>query len=501
MAIEFKLPELGEGVESADIVNVLVREGDQIEEGQSVLEVESDKATVEVPSQVAGVVEKLHVTSGDSVSPGQLILTLSAGAADAPAPPPPPSNGASDKVFSIPDIGEGVESADVVNVLVSVGEEVEAGQSVIEVESDKATVEVPSDVGGKVVEVLVSAGDSVTVGQAILRFEGGDRPALTPVPAAAPAIESSPSTRAAESVQIADRRVPPGRAVFAAPSVRMFARQQGVDIRSVPGTGPGGRISKDDVQSYLDQSARPTPMPSSGPAPTPVAVPPPSLEDRVEKLPNVRRIIAERLTQAWQTIPHVVLYREADVTELEAMRKAFKQAAPEGARLTMTSILVKVCGRVLQEFPKVNASIDLEKQQIVYHGRVNVGFATDTDRGLLVPVIQDVPSKSHVQVADEISALAGKARDGKLSREEMSGGTFSVSNLGGLGIGHFTPIINPPEVAILGVGRAKTNADGRLMMPLSLSTDHRMLDGADGARFFDALIKVLQDPARLLFAF
>ena len=542
MATEFKLPELGEGVESADIVNVLVAEGDRIEEGQSVLEVESDKATVEVPSQISGVVEKLHVASGDSVSPGQLILTVGQGSgsekpsSSSPASPSANRASASTKnassssgeesaskgggnVFEIPDIGEGVDSADVVNVLVSVGDEVEVGQPVLEVESDKATVEVPTDVGGRVAEVLVAAGDTVKVGQAILRFEGGEGTAPKRSDSAS---SSAPTGRGQEieaegtrdtqtiarAAQITDDRVPPGRAVFAAPSVRMYARELGVDIRSVRGTGPGGRISKEDVQGHAEGGeveGRPSPTPAgSAPKARPEAPAPatsPALEDRVEKLPNLRRVIAERLSQAWQTIPHVVLYREADVTELEGMRKKFKHAAPEGARLTMTSILVKVCGRVLLDFPKVNASIDLEKQQIHFHGAVNVGFATDTDRGLLVPVVRDVPSKSQVQVADEIAELASKAREGKLGREDMSGGTFSVSNLGGLGIGHFTPIINPPEVAILGVGRAKSDGAGRLMMPLSLSTDHRMLDGADGARFFDALVRMLEDPARLVFAF
>jgi len=550
MATEFKLPELGEGVESADIVNVLVAEGDRIEEGQSVLEVESDKATVEVPSQVSGVVEKLHVASGDSVSPGQLILTVEGGAGKsgakgskgskepsgdektsassnkASASLNEQSAGSGGGVFHIPDIGEGVESADVVNVLVAVGDDVKAGQSVIEVESDKATVEVPTDVGGKVSEIMVKAGDTVEVGQAIIRFEGGDestsaaaksetaaqKAEASKTEASKPASNGKRDTQTiARSAQITDDRVPPGRAVFAAPSVRMFARELGIDIRSVAGTGPGGRISKDDVQAHADgagtqaeeaPSAAPS-APASSPAKSeaPAPAPRPALEEKVEKLPNLRRVIAERLSHAWQTIPHVVLYREADVTELEAMRKKFKQSAPEGARLTMTSILVKVSGRVLQDFPKVNASIDLEKQQIRYHGSVNVGFATDTDRGLLVPVVRDVPSKSQIEVADEIASLARKARDGKLGKDDMSGGTFSVSNLGGLGIGHFTPIINPPEVAILGVGRAKTDADGRLMMPLSLSTDHRMLDGADGARFLDSMIQLLEDPARLVFSF
>jgi pyruvate dehydrogenase E2 component (dihydrolipoamide acetyltransferase) len=510
MATEFKLPELGEGVDRADVVNVFVSVGDQVREDQPVLEVESDKATVEVPSGVAGTVESIEVAAGDTVEVGQLVMTVATeGAAANPKATEAPATGAPEETkakpagaatpFVLPELGEGVEEASVVQVMVSEGDTIRRQQPVLELESDKATVEVPSEVEGTIVRLHVKQGDTVTVGHVILEVqaEGGapSQAASPPAPASSPAPAApsqAPSTSAAPQppAQITDDRVPPGRPVFAAPSVRMRARELGVSLRAVAGTGPAGRISKEDVEAFArDGSVRSTEA---------VAAAAPA--SRREKLSKVRQVISERMSQSWQTIPHVTLYREADVTDIERLRGKFKQLAEaQGAKLTITAILVKVCAAALRRFPRVNASIDVDAGEVEFHGAVNIGVAADTERGLVVPVVRGADGLSVVEIAVALGSLAEKARDGKLSRDEMQGGTFSISNLGGLGIGFFTPIINPPEVAILGVGRAKENADGRLMLPLSLSHDHRLIDGADGARYLDFIVSALEEPATLFF--
>jgi pyruvate dehydrogenase E2 component (dihydrolipoamide acetyltransferase) len=286
--------------------------------------------------------------------------------------------------------------------------------------------------------------------------------------------------------------------VAAAPSVRTKARELGVDIRAVEGSGPAGRISKEDVERHASRRRRAEPTP--GEAPRARAAAEPAADEQREKMSGIRKTIAQRMTESWQTIPHVTLYREVDATELEKVRQRFKsRVETKGAKLTVTAILVKICAKVLRDFPRANASVDMDALEIVHHADVNIGVAADTDRGLVVPVVRDVPSLGIVEIALRLDELAEKARSGKLSRDEMTGATFSLSNLGGLGIGFFTPIINPPEVAILGVGRAQKDARERLMMPLSLSIDHRVLDGADGARVLKAIAEAVEDPVSMAF--
>ena len=424
----------------------------------------------------------------------------------------------------LPDLGEGIEEVDVLSVLVGVGQSVADGDSVIEIESEKATLEVPTDAGGTVTGIQVKSGDTIAVGQVVLTLEpdGAESPPSIERPEAEPEIDQAPGPAvdgAADGAtvepatasdgpevhvgpSIADVEIDAGgRPVAAAPSVRIFAREIGVDVRQVEGSGPAGRISIDDVKAH----ARRRPA-----APTP---------DRAEPLPDfaqwgpiervrlsrLRRTLADNLAQSWATIPHVTLFHEADVTAIEALRAEHKaRAAAQGAKLTITAFLLPVVAAALKVHPNLNASLDLAAGEVVQKGYYHLGVAADTERGLLVPVIRDADTKGVMEIAAELTGIAERARDGKLTPDEMQGATFTISNLGGLGTGFFTPIVNPPEVGILGVGRAVPRAtlhndamQTRLMLPLSLSFDHRALDGADGARFMSWLVDALERPMAL----
>lgn len=429
----------------------------------------------------------------------------------------------------LPDLGEGIESADVLSVLVSVGQAVDAGDSVIEIESEKATLEVPTDAAGTVTGIHVKSGDTIAVGQPVLTLEP-DGAELPPAPAASePQVDETPGPIAdgapdgaeaapqratvestAESAgpdvhvapSFADAEVDAGgRPVAAAPSVRTFAREIGVDVRQVEGSGPGGRISMDDVKAHARR--RPS-------VPAPDAAPP--LPDFAQwgpiervQLSRLRRTLADNLSRSWTTIPHVTLFQEADVTDVEALRAEYKErAAAQGAKLTITAFVLPVVAAALKAHPEVNASLDLAADEIVRKGYYHLGVAADTERGLLVPVVRDVDTKGVIPIAAELTDIAERARAGKLTPDEMQGATFTISNLGGLGTGFFTPIVNPPEVGILGVGRAVPRStphddalQTRLMLPLSLSFDHRALDGADGARFLSRVVDALQRPTML----
>ena len=408
--------------------------------------------------------------------------------------------------FKLPELGENIESAEVVNVLVSAGDVIDKEQPVIEVETDKATVEVPSSVSGRISQVMVEVGQTIQVGQAILTVDGEDEAAPT----------EAPATPAAKTKAKAPAAAPPAEApaarsagsVAAAPSVRRLAREVGVDIEQVTGTGEGGRVTGDDVKTHARSMI-------AGGAPAPAAAgtaPQPPLPDfssygnvTTEPMTKLRRSAAEHLSRCWTTIPHVTLHQAADVTELEALRQQFKsKAEAAGGKLTITAIMLKVAASALRAFKKFNASLDTANRQIVLKEYCNVGVAVDTPRGLLVPVIRDVDQKNIIQLSVELVEMSQKARDGKLTPQDMQGGNFTITNLGGLGTDYFTPIINHPQVAILGLGRARTTPvwdDGRfqprLMMPLSLSIDHRLIDGADGARFLQWTVDALQEPLLL----
>ncbi len=556
-SVEFHLPDLGENISSGDVVTVLVAPGDTITQDQPVLELETDKAVIEVPSPVGGVVTQVHVTAGSKAAVGQLIMTLEsrdaapgptatpAPSADPPSAPTPASTAGGVVEFRLPDLGENVASGDVVQVLVKVGEQVAQDQPVIELETDKAVVEVPSPAAGTVTEVHVQPGQKASVGQVIISLSTADAgaaaaaaarataptartaPAVPAPPAAAPAQPAAPTPTAAPAAPTGEPRVatPAGHAgvgrplVAAAPSVRRLAREIGVDINHVAGTGPGGRVSADDVKAHARRPpaagatpAAPTAV-ASGPAIAPSAPASSGLPDfaqwgQVERQPmsNVRRITAERLTQAWTQVPQVTVFDQADITELERWRRDNgKRVEAAGGKLTPTAIALRVVATALRRFPDFNASVDMARAELVYKQYCHVGVAVDTERGLLVPVIRHADQKSLVELAVELSQVAEKARARKLSPDDMQGGCFTISNLGSIGSVGFTPIINPPEVAILGLARATHQAvyrDGqfvpRLILPVSLTFDHRLIDGAGGARFLHWIVQALENPFFLL---
>jgi pyruvate dehydrogenase E2 component (dihydrolipoamide acetyltransferase) len=459
MAVEFALPELGENVEKGDVVRVLVKPGDVVKKDQPVLELETDKATIEVPSNVEGTVSAVKVKAGDKVKVGQTVLVMDSngqGAAKSEAKPearPEAKAEAKSDAKAAPK----AESA--------------------------AEAEPPSKPAAK------PAGEVVEFAAA--------RPAQP-----AKAETATPAARRAEPAASAS---PDGSQVPAAPSVRRYARELGVDLAQVPGTGPGGRIGQDDVTAYVKQA-----MTSGGGGRSAAAhapLPDFSKWGAIEAKPmsNIRRKTAEHLSAAWQA-PHVTQHDRADVTELEAFRKAYgPRVEKAGGKLTVTAILIKLVALAMDRFPQFASSVDMANGTIIVKKYRHIGIAVDTPNGLLVPVIRDVDQKTIAQIAVELGAVSQKARDKKLSLDDMSGGVFSISNLGGIGGTAFTPIVNQPEVAILGVSRGGTEPVWRdsqfvprEMLPLSLSYDHRVIDGADAARFLRWIAEALEQPLTML---
>jgi pyruvate dehydrogenase E2 component (dihydrolipoamide acetyltransferase) len=572
MTNEFKLPELGENITSADVLAVLVKPGDNIEKDQTVIEIETDKATIEVPSTLEGVIKDVLVKAGQKINVGAIIFTLdspSSGedvskpasksvaknisenkkneASVTPSAPVPSDNTvktlakdlspdfSSSKTgivhFKLPELGENIESADVLNVLVKVGDHITKDQGVIEIETDKATIEVPSTVDGKVVEINIKPGDKAKVGAVILKVEtitGGDRKETTPSKHADSNKEITKNIKEEKSEQFTavvgfatgKKSTEPGEideqppilkgSAPAAPSVRRIARELGVDIKKVTGSGPDGRISMDDVKGYVKKlnEERET-FSSGGFGVRQQTLPDFSRFGNVEKKPmsKIRTVTAEHLSYAWNSIPHVTQFDKADITEVEKFRRLNgPKVEKAGGKLTVTSILLKIISFGLKKFPQFNSSIDMEKKEIIYKKYFNIGVAVDTDHGLIVPVIKNVDSKNLTEISVELNGLAEKARTKKISLDEMQGGCFTITNLGGIGGTYFTPIVNAPEVAILGVSRGAYEPiynegvfQPRNMLPLSLSYDHRIIDGADAARFLRWVCETLQEPFNLFF--
>ncbi len=584
MATEFKLPELGENIETAEIVKVVVSEGDTIKEDDIVLEIETDKATVEVPSEVSGKVKKVHVKEGDTAKVGDTILTLEGddSSSEKEEKSEEEEKESEEKEeekekkkqekketeqeseknkekskkeektksqkteggtyeFKLPELGENIESADVTNVLVKEGDQVNEDDPVLEIETDKATVEVPIDRGGTVKEVKIKEGDKAKVGETVLVLEAGgevSKSAEAEEEKAEKTEEKSEQKEKSEEEKEAKQKEElrtniseesidgatsdathmarqfkkdlPKKIAPASPSVRRFAREIGVDIHQVKGTGPGGRISVDDVKAFAKNLNEK--ITKGGGAIGVASEPLPDFskwgEVERESMTNIRKKTAEHLSYAWATIPHVTQFDKADITELEKIRKQFgKKVEDAGGKLTVTAILVKIISAALKKYPQFNCSIDMGKKEIIYKKYFNIGIAVDTDRGLLVPVIRDADKKSITDISVELGEIASKARDKKLSLEDMQGGNFSISNLGGIGGTYFTPIVNSPEVAILGVSRGnyeqvyqKDSGEfaARLMLPLSLSYDHRIIDGADAIRFLRWVVEALENPFKLL---
>lgn len=408
--------------------------------------------------------------------------------------------------FKLPDLGEGVEAGDVVSVLIAEGDTVEVDQSVLELETDKALVEVPSSVAGTVTEIHVNAGDRVPVGSLLISVEEGEQQAEPEAEAPAPAQKKEPEPTARAPEPAPPRPPAPasnGDPIPAAPSTRRLARELGVDLTQVAGSGPGGRISQDDVKAAVRDRQ------TGGPAPTaPVELPDFSRWGNIERQPlsKVRQIIAKNMSQAWQQVAHVTQFDRADVTDLEAFRQRNKEKAEAlGAKLTPTVLALKAIITALKTFPQFNASLDAGANEIILKHYYNLGIAVDTERGLLVPVIKDVDRKDILELALELGDISQRARTNKIGLDELQGGTFTITNLGSLGVGEFTPIVNHPEVAILGLGRAREEAtvregriEPRLIMPLALSYDHRVIDGADGARFMRKIVDALENPELML---
>jgi pyruvate dehydrogenase E2 component (dihydrolipoamide acetyltransferase) len=413
--------------------------------------------------------------------------------------------------FKLPELGENIEGGDVVSVLVAVGDAVTEGQSILEIEAGKASMEIPSPAAGTITAVHVALGDTINIGQLAFTIEAGAAAPAAPAPEPEVAAPAEPEPVAEAPVPVAEEAPAPvaapapkaepapapataGKAVSAAPNVRRLARELGVDIHEVPSAIAGGRINLEDVKQFaktnLENGGTQRKSGSTG-------------STRIEKMSAVRKATMKHMTHCWTTIPHVTQHDMADITKLEELRKRFApKAEAAGAKLTVTAILLKVVASALKVFPNFNCSIDPEKSEIIYKDFYNIGIAVDTEKGLMVPVIKDADQKNMVDIAQDLGKIAKKARAGQIALSDMQNGTFTITNLGGIGGSFFTPIVNSPEVAILGVGRAIMDpcigknemCAPRLRMPLSLSYDHRIIDGADGARFLRWIVEAIEEP-------
>ncbi|WP_118179242.1 dihydrolipoyllysine-residue acetyltransferase [Paraburkholderia phosphatilytica] len=548
-AIEVKVPDIGD-YKDVPVIEVLVKAGDSVEKEQSLVTLESDKATMDVPSPASGTVKEVKVKNGDTVSEGTLIVLLDSAeggaaagksngaAAPAPSPAPaaapapaPAAAGGGVQEVKVPDIGD-YKDVPVIEVAVKVGDKVEKEQSLVTLESDKATMDVPSPAAGVVKEVKVKVGDSVSEGSVIvlLASEGAAAQPAAAAPAPAPkaaAEKPSDAPQPAAAKQTAQPsalaqapEIPPeagGRhASHASPSVRKFARELGVEVSRVKGSGPKGRITQEDVTAFVKGV-----MTGQGAAPAAAApaaagggelglLPWPKIDFTKfgpidpKPLSRIKKISGANLHRNWVMIPHVTNNDEADITELEELRvKLNKENEKAGVKFTMLAFVIKAVVAALKKFPTFNASLDGDN--LVFKQYYHVGFAADTPNGLVVPVIRDADKKGLVDIAKEMTDLSKLAREGKLKPDQMQGGCFSISSLGGIGGTHFTPIINAPEVAILGLSRGamKPVWDGkqfvpRLTLPMSLSYDHRVIDGAEAARFNAYLGSILADFRRVI---
>ena len=574
MSTEVRLPELGENVTQGDLVRILVHVGDTIEKDQPIVELETEKAAIEVPAPAAGKVTEIRAHEGQKLKVGETILVLESNGAGGkkpeakaatpapakPAPAPesrpqpapaaaaPSGNGAQGARIEIklPELGENVAGGDLTRFLVKVGDTIDKDQPIAEVETEKAVVEVPSPEAGKVLELKAREKQKVKIGETLLVLQASGAAAAKAEPRApAPPVRGT-ADNVRQEVQAADRmdthegagvtpsQIPESRPVEAdrgtpahwepvpaprqvgpsglspsdvpaAPSVRQLAREIGVPITEVKGSGPGGRITAQDIKNFARQRAA-VPAQVTGVGMPGVVLPP--LPDfakwgPIERKPMsaVRRKTAQQMSYAWLS-PRVTQFDKADITETEKLRKEFgARAEKAGGKLTMTAIALKVVAAALKRFPNFASSLDLQKEEIVSKRYYHVGVAVDTDRGLLVPVIRDVDKKNIEQLAAELAQAAEKARSKKLMPEDMEGGVFTITNLGGIGGTAFTPIINAPEVAILGMSRSAIEPvyrDGqfapRLMLPLSLAYDHRLIDGADAARFLRWVCEAFEQP-------
>ena len=548
MTIEnIKVPDIGGG-EGVEVIEICVAVGDTVNADDSLVVLESDKASMEVPSPVAGKILAIKLSLGDKVSEGDLILELETEAAVTAAPaataevekpaasvessPAPQSSSpvaqaaaSSIQVVTVPDIG-GAEGVDLIEVCVNVGDEVAEGDSLVVLETDKASMEIPSPFAGKVVSIAVAAGAKVSEGDTVMEIEtlavpvsaSVKAPASVAAPAAsaddisaqetakssAPVIAEMPAQAVADPVATA----PSDQTIYAGPAVRKLAREFGVTLAKVSGTGPKGRIIKEDLQAFVKTTLAGNATGASGSAIP--AIPAVDFskfgEIELQPLSKLHKLTISNMQRSWLNVPHVTQFDEADITELESFRAGLKKEAEQrNIKLTPLPFIMQACAAALKEHPKFNASLHADGEQMVFKRYVHIGMAVDTPAGLVVPVIRDVDQKSIWQLSAEIAEMADKAKNRKLTPADMQGGCFTISSLGNIGGNGFTPIVNAPEVAILGVSRlaVKPAWDGeqfvpRKMLPLSLSYDHRAVNGADGGRFFTYLASLLSDVRRIL---
>jgi pyruvate dehydrogenase E2 component (dihydrolipoamide acetyltransferase) len=527
-AIEVRVPDIGD-FKDVPVIEIMVKPGDSVKAEDSLVTLESDKATMDVPAPFAGKVKDVKVKPGDKVSEGSVILTLDSDApavtaaaehhkAAVSAPPAPTSAPAGVAEVRVPDIGD-FKDVPVIEVLVKAGDTVKAEDALVTLESDKATMDVPAPLGGVVRDIAVKVGDKVSEGALVLTLVTDAAQAAAPAPAAAPATAAAPSTQSAVSASAVggggsaavDES---GFAIaYASPGVRKLARELGVNLGSVKGSGNKGRIVKEDVEAASKGGAAPAKAASAAGAGVGGIdlLPWPKVDFakfgpvEVKPLSRIKKISAANLHRNWVMIPHVTNHDDADITELEAFRVQLnKEIEKGGVRVSMLAFMIKAAVAALKKFPDFNASLDGDN--IVLKNYWHIGFAADTPNGLVVPVIRDADRKGVVDIAKEMGELAKLARDGKLKPDQMQGGTFTISSLGGIGGTYFTPIINAPEVAIMGVCRSfwkQVSNDGktsswRYILPLSLSWDHRVIDGAAAARFNAYFGSLLADMRRII---
>ena len=544
MAFQFKLPDIGEGIAEGEIVKWFVKPGDTINEDDTLLEVQNDKSVEEIPSPVTGTVKNIIVPEGTVANVGDVLVEIDApghedndgdsgvaASEQTPAQPAalptteaPAASGGGVYQFKLPDIGEGIAEGEIVKWFVKAGDTINEDDTLLEVQNDKSVEEIPSPVTGTVKNVLVPEGTVANVGDVLVEIDApghNDAPAAAETPATSSETTTSTSSAATSSVVEASD---PNKRVLAMPSVRQYAREKDVDITQVTATGKGGRVTKEDIESFLSGSGvatKPAETPaqestapnSESQAPAKAAAAPKAftsnmgdMEERVALTPT-RKAIAKAMVTSKQTAPHVTLHDEVEVSALWDHRKKFKEVAAEnGTKLTFLPYVVKALTATVKKFPVLNASIDDAKQEIVYKHYYNVGIATDTDHGLYVPNVKNADQKGMFAIADEINNKAQLAHDGKLSADDMRNGTITISNIGSVGGGFFTPVINYPEVAILGVGTISqqpvVSAEGEIVvgrvMKLSLSFDHRIVDGATAQKAMNNIKRLLANPELML---
>lgn len=530
------------GADAAEVIEWMVQVGDEIAVDDSLLVLESDKASMEVPSTLAGTVVELLVNIGDSLSEGAAIVLVETADATEPeqvaeepaetnkteaavqpevqealveAPINQPVSAGKHSVL-VPDIGTD-DAVEVIELSVSVGDEVEEGDTLLVLESDKASMEIPADASGRVLEIAVAVGASLKQGDLIGVLEVAGRVDAPPAPAQEPKQEAAPAAPAApqavpeqpKTAPVAKATASSSEVVYAGPAVRKLAREFSIPLEQVSGSGPRGRILKEDLHTFVQQRlSKPEAATVSVGAGIP-AVPAVDFSQfgpvREEALSKIGKVTAANMQRSWLNVPHVTQYDDADVTDLEAFRASLKdEAARKGTKLTPLPFLLKACAVALKDNPKFNASLSADGESIIYKEYVHIGFAVDTPAGLLVPVIRDVDKKGLWELAEEVLELAALARDKKLKPAQMQGACFTVSSLGALGGKGFTPIVNAPEVGILGVSKSSVQPvwDGssfvpRTMLPLSVSYDHRVINGADGGRFMNQVVALLSDIRRL----